>query len=647
MTTQIATTNPNSFKLNSIEVGFGAETDVSVRCGCVRISLQTLPLRLTKELHNGLLKDAWKPIADQIFKNGLLVSIDQDLALNGGQYGQVFRFPYKDETGYLRNMRIMDANFFGTLTIDAGLVTVEGVAAYVDKLADATAVMPLSICKQFEPLALIPPRKKLSLAQALLLPPEQVFHLSVEHPKRLKRFDDAILGFTNLESLWLSFENPIGNNSGKRHPFPDGLLALKKLHSLNLQWAGFEIGALSERIGDLAALETLRLSDSGITLLPESITNLQRLALLDLSMNKLMRVPECLGELPKLRQLDLRYNPLRALPKSLRKIASVEVSYPAKALYLNTHIAMPSAPVIDDSALRLPPASPAYERVSQLLNVCSQDSLLIRATLALCRQAIYLAPIGLNDAIQISIGASKTGGAPDLPIGVQHPADENGLFPTFYAQLNLRELAPLQSWLPRRGMLYFYVGDFRDGSGAIVKYIDCDVTDLQRFDYLPAMRWINSDVDAFDPETDQPNIAAATALVFNAGVSLPNFYGANAARFPSLAMLFNDESIKARQRLRVFSSLLEEALPEKLQQAGLVPTHTSHSMNAFVFTQNESPEMQAAHDFGGWATDWINLLSLASLGDFCFGDAGTLSFSIHRHHLADADFSKVVCTVES
>lgn len=57
-------------------------------------------------------------------------------------------------------------------------------------------------------------------------------------------------------------------------------------------------------------------------------------------------------------------------------------------------------------------------------------------------------------------GASRIGGDPDLPAGVEWPLDSEGTPMTFLAQLRLSELAAQEesSLLPKEGMLYFFVG---------------------------------------------------------------------------------------------------------------------------------------------------------------------------------------------
>lgn len=70
-------------------------------------------------------------------------------------------------------------------------------------------------------------------------------------------------------------------------------------------------------------------------------------------------------------------------------------------------------------------------------------------------------------------------------------------------------------------------------------------------------------------------------------------------------------------------------------------------MNAYAFTQHESPELQAALTWKGDPQDWVTLLLVSSKGNFQWGDAGDLFFVIHKSNLAKRDFSKVFVTLES
>ncbi|KAL2911286.1 hypothetical protein HK105_209243 [Polyrhizophydium stewartii] len=79
-------------------------------------------------------------------------------------------------------------------------------------------------------------------------------------------------------------------------------------------------GALPDKIGELANLQTLNLGWNKLTELPESIGMLINLKKLSLNNNKLTALPESIGDLIELTELDLMWNKLTALPASICKL---------------------------------------------------------------------------------------------------------------------------------------------------------------------------------------------------------------------------------------------------------------------------------------------------------------------------------------
>ncbi len=638
--------NDEFFRLNGIDVGFSAQTDVSIRCGRIRLKLHTPPMRLTRDLHNGMYDHARKPIDDCYMADGFSIAAYESIALPGGRYGQTVRFPHVDARKNRHTLHLYDGqacpNFFGTVRIEQGWLHLDGVASYEDappRPAHRDA-MPINICKRFEPRPLIPPRQKLTLQAARTLKPEDVYCLHIDPQNAVKTFPMEILAFRNLEDLWLTCHREQAPN-----PLPEALFNLTELHSLNLQWSALDIGALPEQINRLNKLETLCLIACNITLLPESLAALSRLETLDVSYNKLETLPDCLGSTSSLRNLDARGNSFTSLPKNLVNIPSVRVSYPDQALYRDPGYATNHVVPVDDAQFALSAKPELFASVSQLLDARSDDEDIKRCMLAESTCCVYASGCSIGIDALIRLGASKTGGAPHLPKHVAHPCNVNGLFPTFYAQLNLAEIAPLQTWLPRRGMLYFFIGDFRYAENPVVIYADVDADDLAVVEYTAKTRWINSDVDAFD-DGASPSLAAELRLQFSAGVSMPYLYRATARRFPALGPLFTSESRADRKRIEDFDRALDAAR-EALSGLGLMPSEHAHSLNGWVWSDDETSTEQASLAKGGYAHEWINLLVLESVGDFCFGDAGSIAFCIHKKDLAATDFSQVVCYANS
>lgn len=94
------------------------------------------------------------------------------------------------------------------------------------------------------------------------------------------------------------------------------------------------------------------------------------------------------------------------------------------------------------------------------------DKLIAKNGLDECKQYIY---DNARSIIQLSllgeetygnIGNSRIVGYPDLPTGMEWPETEDGERMTFIAQLNLKDIKPLdrEGLLPEAGILYFFMG---------------------------------------------------------------------------------------------------------------------------------------------------------------------------------------------
>ena len=97
------------------------------------------------------------------------------------------------------------------------------------------------------------------------------------------------------------------------------------------------------------------------------------------------------------------------------------------------------------------------------------------------------------DDENIAIGASKMGGLPDLPKGVDWFRQELTDIPlSFICQINFAEVKPcdIQGKLPATGILYFFYDcsmdgmpwgfDPKDADGKVVYYYDGDLSELER-----------------------------------------------------------------------------------------------------------------------------------------------------------------------
>ncbi len=632
------------FKLNGVDVGFSDKTDVRVMRGKVRVWLKTPPMALTRELHNGMADHGWRVIPDFYMVDGLTIAAHEDQALPDGRYGHVRKWPYQDETDYRQALNVYGGQdrpeFFGTLRIEAGWLQLDGVIAFGTDAPEHDEVMPVSVRKCFDPLALIPPRRTLSLEQALKLPPDQVFDLQISNGE-YRKFPESILVFKHLERL--GFGLAMSGPDCAFRQLPPGLFDLEHLHTLYLHSFADDLGALSPDIAKLYRLEELGLTSLGLTSIPDTLTTLERLDTLSLDYNRLTALPDGIGEMPALRELSIQGNRFVSLPASLSKVPTLKIDHGKRALFTDMRYRSRNPAPIDDTLFDLSRHPELHARLARELDAVSKDAELKQMTLACSTYALYAESRATKR--RLPLGASKTGGRPHLPAGTAHPADRNGLLSFFHAQINLAEIAHLQPWLPRRGMLYCFVNDTEYAETPNVVYADCAPDTLAAYEYSDSTRWSNSDLDV---ET----LPAEHALQFSGGVSVPNFYNIvnhAAARHPEWRHLLDHEAMgdKTHRRVEEFSDLMVE-FPDRLAKRRLMPPpQRAHSINAHVFTQHESPQEQGAAKFGGHAHEWMTLLCLESIGDLNFWDAGTLTYSIHKQDLAIADFGRVVASIES
>lgn len=631
------------FRLNGIDVGFSDKTDVGIGRGRLRLRLQTPPMRLTRDLHNGMADRAWRAIPDFYMADGLRILAPSGIALPEGRYGQTLRWPYRDEREQRCALQVYGpqdgVDFFGTLRIEAGWLALDGAIGFGTDAPEYDEVMPVSVRKRFEPLPLIPPRRALSLEEALALPPDDVFELLVAEAD-IDTLAETIRPFVRLERLGIALRS--ASPPGTPHALPPVLFEFEHLHTLYLTAYGAAFDSLPPAIAALARLEELGLSGLGLTEVPDALTAMPRLERLNLDYNRLTTLPERIGEMRGLRELSIRGNRFVSLPKSLANVSKLGVDHPKRALFQDIGYRSKNSAAIDESSFDLSRRPELRARLEKALDTVSDDAQLKRMALECSTHALYAESEPV--AAPVALGRSKTGGTPHLPVDMAHPMDRNGLLSLFLAQIDLAEIAHLQSWLPRRGMLYFFVNDTEYAEEATVLYADCARDALAVYAYDESTRWRDSDLDI-------DNLPAEYALRFSEGVSVPNFYniaGHAATRHPQWGGLFDAEAEDDADRVRIerFCDATIE-LDDALKDLALKPKARAHSINAQVFTQHESPQEQAAAAMGGFAHEWVTLLCLESVGDFCFWDAGTLTFSVHKRDLAIADFNRVVASIES
>jgi uncharacterized protein YwqG len=470
--------------------------------------------------------------------------------------------------------------------------------------------------------------------EAALQQPEQVTELELfcrldapQDAKRLQAFPSEILQFHNLRSL-----NLIGNRISE---LPEAIGGLQQLEELHL--TGNPIKQLPPAVCDLRSLKWLNLNKTGLEALPDDIARLQQLRWLDLDDNRLQTLPAGIGQLAELRRLNLEGNPFTQLPATLNNLnASIRLHSKYKNLYRGDQYRTPAPePALPPERFLAKGNTQLRQQAGRLLE---QHELQLYTSLfePLVKHCISLETTEKDDYSRK--GNTRLGGVPDLPPDAEHPQTDGKLW-IFLAQLNLEELAPLQDYLPRSGILYFFVTDtgeiedhrvlYYNGAGALQTYRMPEPDG----EYGGAPYWNDVFFDSQAEYLYEPYRVQASAIP-----SFPHFYGEDWIYEGTGAALQKLETDYDSEDAERFAALREELAVQE-----------QHTINSFVFTQHESPEERAAAAKGGSPQEWICLLALEhdNKTGFCFWDAGTLYFMIHRNDLARADFSNIYVDLES
>lgn len=485
--------------------------------------------------------------------------------------------------------------------------------------------------------------------------------------RRINKGISEIIEFVNLENCDLSmckataFAEEIGElkelksvsfQACKLSEFPIAMTSLPKLESLSL--GNNKIKTIPAEIGNLHSLTDLFLAQNELQQIPDSLFELP-LKELSLSRNRLKAIPESISGLKELEYLVLDYNKLMQLPKSigdLRKLAYLSLtgcgldSLPDELLRLkqlknldlrnNKFTSLPRgleafSASLDDFSIDGKHRSlftdwtykhsdnPVQLELAEM-GLCMDDS--VSGFKGIAKKLGSVGAVHLKTQIRNSInikssvpddysqpGCSRMGGFPDLTDEIQLPRCDDGIW-IFLFQINLADIAGLNSYLPNSGLLSFFVKSLEEVECKVI-FFDGDADQLSTVRFGPK-----------DLTDDQDDYTATPFHVeFAAARSLPHVYVDGG----------DDKQAK-------FDSIFKT-----------VNTVGDHCLNGYTFTQHESPETQAANKMGGTPEEWVSLLKLGydkQVG-FCFWDAGTLTFTIHQEDLRRVDFSNVQVSLES
>lgn len=462
---------------------------------------------------------------------------------------------------------------------------------------------------------------------------------------------DALYACSTLRSLSVYYDNEAAAANGLRE-LTDALAGLSNLEELNIVRAS-ALTHLPAALGALRGLRRLHVTGTGIRALPAELLSLPlvscvldanalqhlpevpfpaTLKTLSLARNQLQTVPANVAALPGLQQLDLTHNPLTALPAGLERIERLELELAKKHALLDYRYKGADGQgtvAFDDD--------PFFARNDATLANQLEDALASDARWApyragmqaLAWHAVALATDAPDD--YRARGNTRFGGLPDLSPDMPYPrhndADGSTRPMQFIAQLDCAQLAPLQTYLPRNGVLYFFLSDQEDLTPRVFYH------DGPR-DALQAAAELACDAAQIDGMEDRtlPYRASAAACV-----SLPHFYSDEA---------YYQGAAEGLDGLEDAYELVE-ALRDRLAAQSVV--QPVHGVNSHVFKQHDTPLSEAANRLHGRAEDFMVLLRVASdpQPGFCFWDAGELYFVIHKSDLAKRDFSNVYCGLES
>lgn len=441
--------------------------------------------------------------------------------------------------------------------------------------------------------------------------PDIVQHVQLTDP------DPAILEQTlqplkQLKTLQISYTRN-NTQAGDFKEIPQAVKHLQELETLSLTGVS-ALRYLPHWLGNLKKLKSITLQNSSITEIPDAALQLPVLKKLYLRNNQLQSVPETLPEtletlilphnqlitLPasarNLQHLNIEHNPLQQLPAGLENIPQLNLELEKKITLLDY-----SYKGADKQG-----TIPYNNNIFYAIND-TELSLRLRNTSSHianeARTSVSLATT--EEDTYTEKGNHRFGGLPDLPVHIPYPTfinfegQQKNL--QFITQINCTTIAHLQQYLPRTGMLYFFV----------------DTTD----EMLPRVLYYNgNDLQSareLNMQTTTQNDSEYTYTPFRA----------EAGKYISIPHHTSEQ----------------EEQPQNLLK------NPVHSINSHVFKQHGTPEKEAADKRKGKPEEWMVLLQVSSDNNpgFNFWDAGVLYFVIHKSDLKKEDFSNVYCGLES
>jgi uncharacterized protein YwqG len=605
------------FKLGKLDATSSKNHTVGFDGDSMDIELKLEPTHYDAKLHSKLFSNY-----DGKTQAGIRISVSDffhnadiafDKAHPSDRYDTTFWFD-----GFAENM-----DFKGDISAKNGLIEILGELVYDTETDENSSTsisnIPFSASVAFDKTLLdLTDHRFNSLASTVGVDKHLVQKLYIK--ESFDQFPKEVLQFKSLEEL--------GFWSGEHryNQLPDEIGELTNLKLLSLH--NSQLTSLPVTFSQLKKLKYLSITNSNITHISDSLCQLTQLNMLTLTSNKLQTLPDCIGTL-NLEHIDIKQNPFTSLPESLQNFKDLKIDQDKKSLFMDTRYPSKNSQAINQEIYRLESDIALFSKLSELID--KQESLLEYKTAIqqLARKTLYFETTTAEDYSQK--GNTRFGGMPDLPPDIQHPkvGDDHCIF---HAQINLAEIAHLQDYLPRKGILYFFVSDEEYVDKPIVFLSTAAVETLITYKYT-------EDTQFYDYHDGYQGFKAKIQI----GFSLAEGYSTNAAMHGEYS---KDLEKLAEQQYQI------EPDPYHQLKSHYCPTERCdniHSSNGYVFTQHESPEEQAVENKNGEINEWMNLLCLGwdKNTGYCFWDAGTLTYTIHKKDLAIGDFSNVVATIES
>ena len=494
-----------------------------------------------------------------------------------------------------------------------------------------------------------------SIKEAQQAPDHLVRFLSLTNPS-FEALPEETLRYKNLVQLHIfnQHHEPLPLAS-----LPEGIGDL--VHLQNLTIAGTSLEHLPDSLGRLRELEYLGLSNNRLSQVPldiwqlpklkylhlrnnrlsevPSALNLPNLEALSLTENALTTLPAALARQPQLRTLELENNPWQSLPEDFNQIKEIRMSINDKRRLLDfEYRGADSQGLVEwnDEVFYARSDESLRSYVKEVIQLNELDEYR-EALVFLVKKAIGFTHRQEED--YATVGNHRFGGMPDLPASIPYPRfyreyDKATYAYEFIAQINCAALADQQDYLPRSGMLYFFLTTLHDIYGG-------SEPSPARVIYYDGKQALQSGQQLRFEESDYFEMIGSGYAGYQVAArpisSSPAFY----------AIYQNEYLLRGPAAMLEDSEFLEDDLYMLFEEALSEKNEADYKINSYGFSQHQYPEHEASLALKGNPEDWVILLEVASRGDFQWGDAGELFFVIHKSDLMKKDFSNVFCTMYS